>query len=358
LEDEVVAHHANLVLISDTTKTYHSLFVPEDYQQMEWIVGRSDSIQNNYIKIPQPTVSKIHARIRFEAGIWYIIDLNSSNGTFLNGKKIKPNMDFELVHGSVIGVGMQRIKFELDQSSETITQEDSSALIAKLADSSKSKINLPLIAILAIDLDKYTQLTRSAENKGLLLEHAQNIQHWYSGGSKIAKRYRAHMFKTIGDELMLVWKFPEKLNNEAIALAHIRILQCLQELYLMTQSTFLTNQVGVTAAINTGQAAFVSYGPPGNEVWDYVGNTLNTAFRFVSAGKKGGRGVLLGEDTYMYTRMWVDMQFPTPNPTINPNLTFRSEYADLKGIRDTVAAATADWMDLSAFLTGIGMYPK
>ncbi|WP_051654762.1 FHA domain-containing protein [Persephonella sp. IF05-L8] len=37
-----------------------------------------------------PTVSRKHAKISFENEEWFIEDLNSTNGTYVNGEKIKP----------------------------------------------------------------------------------------------------------------------------------------------------------------------------------------------------------------------------------------------------------------------------
>ncbi|MGL5095266.1 MAG: EAL domain-containing protein [Planctomycetia bacterium] len=42
----------------------------------------------NDAQIIQPDVSGVHAEIRFEAGFWFVHDNNSTNGTFVNGKRI------------------------------------------------------------------------------------------------------------------------------------------------------------------------------------------------------------------------------------------------------------------------------
>ncbi len=49
-------------------------------------IGRS---AENSITIPDTTISQIHAQITFENDIYYIEDLNSTNGTLLNGKRIQ-----------------------------------------------------------------------------------------------------------------------------------------------------------------------------------------------------------------------------------------------------------------------------
>ena len=58
------------------------------------LIGRSPGCQ---IQIEDPAVSKQHARLYFSDGKWFVEDLNSSNGTFVNAhpiqkpKCLKPN---------------------------------------------------------------------------------------------------------------------------------------------------------------------------------------------------------------------------------------------------------------------------
>src|SRR5215472_406107 len=51
------------------------------------VIGREGS-QAADIKIRDQSISKRHARIYADGGEWYIEDLGSSNGTFINNKRI------------------------------------------------------------------------------------------------------------------------------------------------------------------------------------------------------------------------------------------------------------------------------
>lgn len=42
------------------------------------------------------TVSREHARITYKDGKWFIEDMNSTNGTYINGNRIPPNKKVEL----------------------------------------------------------------------------------------------------------------------------------------------------------------------------------------------------------------------------------------------------------------------
>lgn len=53
--------------------------------QTPFRVGRRP---DNHAQIAQPDVSGLHAELRFDAGAWHLVDNNSTNGTFVNGKRI------------------------------------------------------------------------------------------------------------------------------------------------------------------------------------------------------------------------------------------------------------------------------
>ncbi len=79
-----------------------------DFKMQEYYVlnkkltmGRSSK---NTICIKDKFVSKFHLQIFEDKGSYFIEDLNSANGTFLNGEKIEDII--ELQNGDKIGVGL------------------------------------------------------------------------------------------------------------------------------------------------------------------------------------------------------------------------------------------------------------
>ncbi len=58
-------------------------------------------------------VSRLHAVLKREASRVFLMDLGSSNGTFVNGKRLSPNVDHALSNGDVIALGKLKIQILL-----------------------------------------------------------------------------------------------------------------------------------------------------------------------------------------------------------------------------------------------------
>jgi pSer/pThr/pTyr-binding forkhead associated (FHA) protein len=68
-------------------------------------IGRKDT---NTIVIQEQTISSNHAQINFEGGQYVLTDLNSTNGTFVNGKRITKQA---LRNGDLVRMGAIEMKF-------------------------------------------------------------------------------------------------------------------------------------------------------------------------------------------------------------------------------------------------------
>ncbi len=58
-------------------------------------------------------VSRLHAVIRRNSGNVIVMDLGSSNGTYVNGTRLMPNMEQPLRHGDVIALGKLKMQVVL-----------------------------------------------------------------------------------------------------------------------------------------------------------------------------------------------------------------------------------------------------
>jgi ABC transport system ATP-binding/permease protein len=86
--------------------------------QAETVIGRSPAAD---IVITLPAVSGQHARVVREGGLFFIEDLNSSNGTYLNGQRLEARR--QLRAGDRIGLGLSVIlRFEAPVIDKTMLQ--------------------------------------------------------------------------------------------------------------------------------------------------------------------------------------------------------------------------------------------
>jgi hypothetical protein len=71
-------------------------------------IGRE---HDNNVELKDPEVSRYHARIDYEDGRYYVEDLNSSTGTWVNGNRERRRA---LDEGDVIRIGGTELVFEFD----------------------------------------------------------------------------------------------------------------------------------------------------------------------------------------------------------------------------------------------------
>jgi pSer/pThr/pTyr-binding forkhead associated (FHA) protein len=79
------------------------------------IVGRKPDCD---ITLNEPSVSASHAELVNEAGVWKVVNLLSSNGTFINGKKIAVE---SLHHGDKVSFGRTEFTFKEANKSDNPT---------------------------------------------------------------------------------------------------------------------------------------------------------------------------------------------------------------------------------------------
>ncbi|NPA97501.1 MAG: FHA domain-containing protein [Crenarchaeota archaeon] len=73
----------------------------------DYVVGRDPSCD---IVIPDPYVSRKHMRIFYRDGKWYVVDMGSKNGTFINGEDLRGKEPVELRKGMDIVLGLTTIR--------------------------------------------------------------------------------------------------------------------------------------------------------------------------------------------------------------------------------------------------------
>jgi adenylate cyclase len=93
-----------------------------DINRTPVIVGRAETCD---LKLDDPSVSRRHARITDEGGLYFIQDLGSKNGTIVNGR---PADRVELKTGDAIAIGKYRLRFVLDDSVDFVSDDVNSRI--------------------------------------------------------------------------------------------------------------------------------------------------------------------------------------------------------------------------------------
>ena len=80
--------------------------------QPELLIGRADVVSGMYPDIDMTPhggeeggVSRRHAQLLHEGDAWFVVDLDSTNGTYVNGTEITPHVRVPLQDGDRIGLG-------------------------------------------------------------------------------------------------------------------------------------------------------------------------------------------------------------------------------------------------------------
>jgi pSer/pThr/pTyr-binding forkhead associated (FHA) protein len=86
--------------------------------KMEYLIGREDPVSNIFPDVDMTPhggdeggVGRKHARLTQQAGQWYLEDLNSINGTWVNNQKLRPAAPVPLQNGAELRFGRVKVTF-------------------------------------------------------------------------------------------------------------------------------------------------------------------------------------------------------------------------------------------------------
>lgn len=94
------------------------------------VIGRNDmrkklrrETASDYLEIIKADISRIHAKIYQINGQYLLQDLNSTNGTFLNDKRLIPGVMYPLTDQSQLSLGETRFQVEVENSQANLEPE-------------------------------------------------------------------------------------------------------------------------------------------------------------------------------------------------------------------------------------------
>ena len=153
-------------------------------------VGRASA---NTLVLDLPKVSRMHALIQLQnVGEFWLVDLGSSNGTFLNKRRV--HQPVRLHDQDKILIGGRQFTFrEPEEISAELQTEIAQRTIQEIA-------NVPCWLVVA-DIVDFTALSRSLVSERL----AALVGAWFATCKKIIEEHNGTINKYLGDGILAYW---------------------------------------------------------------------------------------------------------------------------------------------------------
>ena len=246
-------------------------------------IGRASG---NDITLPYSWVSRKHTMVQNEGnGHFSIFDLGSSNGTFINGRRISGPTPLKT--GDCITIGKTMLEFF--QNTDLIPQ--ASEHDATL-DRTVAFLQREIITLLICDIRNFTMLSEKIGNQQI----SNLLRYWTEQVSSIVNKNNGMVDKFIGDAVMAMWAGGENYENINNALKTAMLISEMTR----TLGRKLKNMpwdLEIGAALNTGEAVIGNMGVEGYRDYTVIGDVVNVTFRLEELTDNRGVDVIMGRDT-------------------------------------------------------------
>lgn len=153
-------------------------------------VGRAAA---NTLVLDLPKVSRMHALIQLQnIGEFWLVDLGSSNGTFLNGRRV--HQPVRIHDQDKILIGGREFVFRVSQE---ISAEYQTTIAARTIQEIE---NVPCWLVIAVIID-FTPLSRSLVTERL----AALVGRWFATCKNIIEEHDGTINKYLGDGILAYW---------------------------------------------------------------------------------------------------------------------------------------------------------
>lgn len=246
------------------------------------LIGRSEDAT---VKLEDNGVSRQHATIRCEGDHYWLVDLGSANGTYVNDSAITTAR--VLRDGDRVQFGTNLLLFHQDGSATLNDGEDIGSTTQVLR-RSPVPIKTHSLTMLVGDLKGFTQLSSQVTPEQL----ADLLREWYADCNTILRERGAMIDKFIGDCVFAYWHGTDK-EVRARALDAARALRSNESTHTSTTRLMLKQTKNITLDCRIGlHLGDVAMGAMGKAVNTAVGDAVNLVFRIESMTRQLNCGVL------------------------------------------------------------------
>lgn len=157
--------------------------------------------------IDDPTVSRRHCVLTRTAEAQCVLRDTSSNGTWVDGRRLVPGIEVEIQSGQVIRLGKDHL-FELEAGASTVRETDSAA------DSSTVRFSsITTVTVLVGDIRDYTLLVRKVPPEDL----QQSVSRVFQRLERTVAELGGTIKEYPGDAIFAFWEHRSKANQAAAA---------------------------------------------------------------------------------------------------------------------------------------------
>ena len=244
------------------------------------MIGRSSECQ---IQIPDPRVSRRHAMIRKQDGGYFLFDLGSFNGSYLNGSRVTTAR--QLTDGSTLSFAGHEYSFKQAGSTQA-TQN-----LNTLGGSTIAMIRSTPVIVLVSDIMGFTSLSEAISPDDL----AQIMGGWYADCEEIISSAGATVDKFIGDCVLAYWTTVDENSLKAALCAAERLLASSDRIQKAHPEVFanVAREFKIGVALHTGK---VAYGGMSQGEFTLVGDPVNLTFRLEALTRTLKKSVLASGD--------------------------------------------------------------
>lgn len=245
------------------------------------LIGRGEAAG---VRLTDTSISRQHASIRRENGAYWVVDLGSANGTFVNDVALTTGR--ALRNGDRVQFGDRILSFEHNEAgSDADELHSAKTQISRL---SPAPLRSAPVTLLVADLKGFTGISASLSPG----EVADLLRDWYAHCNLVLKRHGASIDKFIGDCVFAYWHGTDG-NSRASALAAAAALRL--PAGAQAQSPGVSAVSGGSAldcriGLHVGR---VAVGNMGKGVNTALGDAVNVAFRIEALTRRTDRPILV-----------------------------------------------------------------
>ncbi len=231
------------------------------------------------ITIDDPRASRSHAMIRKQPDGFWFVDLGSSNGSYINDRRVTKTKILQ--NGDLVKIGDCEFRFE----GGLVTLKDiEAARPAQTMVGTQSKDALILVS----DIQGFTSLSENLSSAEL----SQIMGSWYAEVRKTVEKEGATVDKFIGDCVLAYWLNTAPPVRQAALKTAEAIQNAAEEVHRQHDETL--SKAGIKfrtgAAIHLGS---VAYGAVSAGEFTLLGDAVNLTFRLESLTRELKKAVLV-----------------------------------------------------------------